>query len=601
MTAMSGEISGDDFVRSITIGVGGFSKVVACMHAHSKTWLAMKETNMEKARGTKLGLSALRDEIEILSVISKEEHPCIVNLHFAFQDGHTCSMALDLHHGGDLRYHMRNKKVYREKTVAFYAICLSSALHFCHERGILHRDIKPENVILDAKGYPYLTDFGVSSMSSVGQELISTSSSGTREYLASEVLTHSHRHGVEADFWSLGVMLYELVYGRRPWKKHVPMNMIYFQEDLQEMGVTLSSTSCKFAHSSISLRQGVEAETPSSSTPSSGQTPSFSSVRSPSFSSRATECASGPDHASHVSATIRDSAPLARMLDTLRLEASQDNNKSDLPPPSTYDPRGFTLPCVTTAIPAASVRNHLPKSLRVEMPQTNSKNRTISPACISVLEGLLDVRLWARLGAGYNYTLLQEHSWFREQNICWDRVLAKKEPAAYTPNLERISRELQFKYGNEDNCFLDECETKDTLVLCKEEEEIVQNLCFIADKYQPRKTGLRRGSLTVETGNQYGDNNDKGAKVLDESESEDHQAPCGRDDMPSAPLSPTAPVMSPVSVAVGAVMSPVGAAIAGPSNRRKSKSTFRGGEVGMNIKRGDEPLSMSMRQAAVGV
>ncbi len=89
------------------------------------------------------------------------------------------------------------------------------ALEYLHFNNIIYRDIKPENFIFDTKGFLYLTDFGVAIKKKEGEEIID--SSGTPGYMAPEVL-HRKNHDATADYYSLGVVLYELMTGRRPYK-----------------------------------------------------------------------------------------------------------------------------------------------------------------------------------------------------------------------------------------------------------------------------------------------------------------------------------------------------------------------------------------------
>lgn len=97
---------------------------------------------------------------------------------------------------------------------------------------------------MDERGYPYLTDFGVShvqAQSHMETTLTCTLASGTKQYLAPEVFTKSHVHGPEMDFWSLGVVAYELLFGRRPFEKHCPIAFISYLEK----GLTLKRRQVK--------------------------------------------------------------------------------------------------------------------------------------------------------------------------------------------------------------------------------------------------------------------------------------------------------------------------------------------------------------------
>ena len=99
------------------------------------------------------------------------------------------------------------------KFIEFIIGCLVLALEYLHTLAIIHRDIKPENILFCNNGYIKLTDFGIARTWSPNN---SNDTSGTPGYMAPEVINAKH-HGLVVDFWDLGIIIYELMNGKRPY------------------------------------------------------------------------------------------------------------------------------------------------------------------------------------------------------------------------------------------------------------------------------------------------------------------------------------------------------------------------------------------------
>ena len=90
-------------------------------------------------------------------------------------------------------------------------------MDYLNLNGVIHRDIKPENLVFDENGYLHLTDFGIARKFKKNKQL--TESSGTPGYMAPEVLLNKPQ-SYEVDYFALGFITYELVFGKRPYKGH---------------------------------------------------------------------------------------------------------------------------------------------------------------------------------------------------------------------------------------------------------------------------------------------------------------------------------------------------------------------------------------------
>lgn len=193
------------------VGKGAFGKVRVVQHKQTKSLYALKYINKAKC----VKMRAVSNIIQERRLLEEIESPFICNLRYAFQDDENLFMVLDLMLGGDLRFHLDRNGNMKEEVVRFYVAELALGLDYLHRLQIVHRDLKPDNVLLDEKGHVHLTDFNIAVHFSHRRPL--TSVAGSMAYMAPEVLA-KRGYLSSVDWWSLGVMAYELLFGRRPYR-----------------------------------------------------------------------------------------------------------------------------------------------------------------------------------------------------------------------------------------------------------------------------------------------------------------------------------------------------------------------------------------------
>ncbi|XP_050809206.1 ribosomal protein S6 kinase alpha-5 isoform X3 [Gopherus flavomarginatus] len=157
-----------------------------------------------------------RTERQVLEHI--RQSPFLVTLHYAFQTDTRLHLILDYINGGELFTHLSQRERFTENEVQIYIGEIVLALEHLHKLGIIYRDIKLENILLDSNGHVVLTDFGLSKEFLTDENERAYSFCGTIEYMAPDIVRGGDTgHDKAVDWWSLGVLMYELLTGASPF------------------------------------------------------------------------------------------------------------------------------------------------------------------------------------------------------------------------------------------------------------------------------------------------------------------------------------------------------------------------------------------------
>ncbi|KXN87888.1 Serine/threonine-protein kinase SCH9 [Leucoagaricus sp. SymC.cos] len=210
-----------DFEFLKLIGVGTFGKVFQVRKKDTRRIYAMKVLS-KKEIVAKKEVAHTIGERKILQ--RSLESPFLVGLKFSFQTDSELYLVTDFKSGGELFWHLQRETRFIEERARFYVAELTLALEHLHKYNIVYRDLKPENILLDATGHLALCDFGLSKADLRPDEL-TTTFCGTTEYLAPEILLDEQGYSKIVDFWSLGVLLFEMCCGWSP----------FYAEDTQQM------------------------------------------------------------------------------------------------------------------------------------------------------------------------------------------------------------------------------------------------------------------------------------------------------------------------------------------------------------------------------
>ncbi len=165
-------------------------------------------------------------------LLARLNHPNIVTIHDFGHAGGLFHIVMEYIDGVNVRDLLRDGRLEPEQALAIVPpIC--DALQFAHDHGVVHRDIKPENILLDREGRVKIADFGIATIAGEAADR-----SGTPDYMAPELSGHSSSSAADhrADIYSLGVVLYEMLTGRRPDKQiEVPSHRVHLDVKIDEI------------------------------------------------------------------------------------------------------------------------------------------------------------------------------------------------------------------------------------------------------------------------------------------------------------------------------------------------------------------------------
>ncbi|TNV83440.1 hypothetical protein FGO68_gene1739 [Halteria grandinella] len=205
----------EDYMLLRRLAKSGCGAVYLVQHKTTLQYFAMKSIRKDFIIKNEM-IDCLVNE---KTIMQEADHPFILKLISYFQLPLRIYFLMPFFRGGDLRTHQRRHARFSEDQVRFFAAQIALALVHLHSKGIVYRDLKPENILVQEDGYLMLADFGIAARLREGE--LSQSFCGTYDYMAPEMLKkESEGHSFPLDWWSFGILVYELLIGICPFYNH---------------------------------------------------------------------------------------------------------------------------------------------------------------------------------------------------------------------------------------------------------------------------------------------------------------------------------------------------------------------------------------------
>lgn len=194
------------------LGAGGFG-LVKLVKVKGITDRAYALKCIQKARVVQYGQQ--RHIMDEKNILASMESSFILGLHKTFKNNKFVFLLTDAYLGGDLWRTLHTKGPFNDSVARFYVACVVEAFDYLHKRHFCYRDLKPENLMVDNNGYVRLVDLGFAKKVPPGHK--TWTFCGTPEYIPPEIISNTG-HNIAADYWSLGILIFELLSKRTPFR-----------------------------------------------------------------------------------------------------------------------------------------------------------------------------------------------------------------------------------------------------------------------------------------------------------------------------------------------------------------------------------------------